>query len=167
MLTMTTSELRPPAQGVKPRETQAAMARSVETPPKKSFVTRESLMTATKAVVGIAGLFIAWEVIVFITNPPRFLLVGPSAAFTEIFSRPEYYATNAWVTLQEALAGFVLGTALGVLCGGALHYFPAVSTFLFPALVAFDAIPIDALAIVFLVCYGLGQKSSLMIYDCV
>lgn len=157
---MTTSELRPPAQGVKPRETQAAMAGSVETPPKKSFVTRESLMTATKAVVGIAGLFIAWEVIVFITNPPRFLLVGPSAAFTEIFSRPEYYATNAWVTLQEALAGFVLGTALGVLCGGALHYFPAVRTFLYPALVAIDTIPKVALAPLFIVWFGFGFESK-------
>lgn len=160
---MTTSELQPPAQGVAPREDKADMAITTEAPQKKPLVTRDSLTTAVKAVVGIAGIFVVWEVLVLITNPPRFLLVGPSAAFAELFSRPEYFAINAWVTLQEALAGFVLGTALGVLCGGALHYFPAVRTFLYPALVAIDTIPKVALAPLFIVWFGFGFESKVFV----
>jgi len=157
---MTTSELQPPAQGVAPRKAKAETAIMTETPQRKPLVTRDSLVTAIKAVVGIAGIFVIWEVLVLLINPPRFLLVGPSAAFAELFSRPEYFAINAWVTLQEALAGFVLGTALGVLCGGALHYFPAIRTFLYPALVAIDTIPKVALAPLFIVWFGFGFESK-------
>lgn len=156
---MTTSELQPPA-GLRGQSMTSTAPEPVR---KKPLIPRNTLVTAIKAVIGIAGLFVVWELIVLITNPPRFLLVGPSAAFAELFNRPGYFASNAWVTLQEALAGFVLGTALGVLCGAALHYFPAVRTFLYPALVAIDTIPKVALAPLFIVWFGFGFESKVFV----
>ncbi|MBF6350992.1 ABC transporter permease [Nocardia flavorosea] len=121
---------------------------------------RDSLLTAAKAVAGIAGLFVVWELLVVVFDPPEFLLVGPVSAFAELLERPEYFATNTFVTLQEALAGFALGTALGVLCGAALHYSPAIRSFLYPALVAIDTIPKVALAPLFIVWFGFGFESK-------
>lgn len=154
---MTTSELKPPA------VSKNISVSTAEKTPRKPRISRDSMVTAVKAVIGIAGLFIIWEVAVLIFNPPRFLLVGPSAAFQELFTRPGYFAVNAWVTLQEALAGFALGTALGVLCGAALHYFPTVRTFLYPALVAIDTIPKVALAPLFIVWFGFGFESKVFV----
>ncbi len=155
---MTTSELNPPVQ-----VTPAPSATPTVDTKSKPFISREAIITAIKAVIGIAGLFVIWEIAVLIFNPPRFLLVGPSAAFQELFTRPGYFATNAFVTLQEALAGFALGTALGVLCGAALHYFPTVRTFLYPALVAIDTIPKVALAPLFIVWFGFGFESKVFV----
>ncbi|NKY58256.1 ABC transporter permease [Nocardia flavorosea] len=121
---------------------------------------RDSFVTAAKAVAGIAGLFVVWELLVVIFDPPEFLLVGPVSAFTELVERPEYFATNTFVTLQEALAGFALGTALGVLCGAALHYSATIRSFLYPALVAIDTIPKVALAPLFIVWFGFGFESK-------
>ncbi|WP_280436875.1 ABC transporter permease [Nocardia carnea] len=128
--------------------------------PKTRMLGRDSLVTAAKAVAGIAGLFVVWELLVVVFDPPEFLLVGPVSAFAELMERPEYFATNTFVTLQEALAGFALGTALGVLCGAALHYSATIRSFLYPALVAIDTIPKVALAPLFIVWFGFGFESK-------
>lgn len=128
--------------------------------PKAGMFGRDSLVTAAKAVAGIAGLFVVWELLVVVFDPPEFLLVGPVSAFAELMARPEYFATNTFVTLQEALAGFALGTALGVLCGAALHYSATIRSFLYPALVAIDTIPKVALAPLFIVWFGFGFESK-------
>ena len=123
-------------------------------------IRRDSLMTGVKAAVGILGLLGLWQLAVVVTNPPEFILVGPLAAFQELFIRPDYFVTNAWVTIREALAGFVGGVLLGVLCGALLHYSPTVRTFLYPALVAVDTVPKVALAPLFIVWFGFGFESK-------
>lgn len=123
-------------------------------------IRRESIVTGAKAAVGLFGLFAVWQLLVILFDPPTYLLVGPVDAVAELFKRPEYFATNTLVTLQEALAGFALGTALGVLCGALLHYSPTIRTFLYPALVAIDTIPKVALAPLFIVWFGFGFESK-------
>lgn len=117
-------------------------------------------MAAVKAVVGIVGLFALWQLAVVIFDPPEYLLVGPIEAFAELAERPGYFAENTFITLQEALAGFALGTALGVLCGAGLHYSSTIRSFLYPALIAIDTIPKVALAPLFIVWFGFGFESK-------
>ncbi|WP_280416532.1 ABC transporter permease [Nocardia carnea] len=148
-----TETVRPPAAEQASRPAQVARSKS-------RMFGRDSLVTAAKAVTGIAALFVVWELLVIVFDPPEFLLVGPVSAFAELIERPEYFATNTFVTLQEALAGFALGTALGVLCGAALHYSATIRSFLYPALVAIDTIPKVALAPLFIVWFGFGFESK-------
>ncbi|WP_280462189.1 ABC transporter permease [Nocardia carnea] len=148
-----TETVRPPAAEQASRPAQVARSKS-------RMFGRDSLVTAAKAVTGIAALFVVWELLVVVFDPPEFLLVGPVSAFAELIERPEYFATNTFVTLQEALAGFALGTALGVLCGAALHYSATIRSFLYPALVAIDTIPKVALAPLFIVWFGFGFESK-------
>ncbi len=151
-----TETVRPPAAEQASRPAQVARS-------KPRRFGRDSLVTAAKAVAGIAGLFVVWELLVVIFDPPEFLLVGPVSAFAELIERPEYFATNTFVTLQEALAGFALGTALGVLCGAALHYSATIRSFLYPALVAIDTIPKVALAPLFIVWLGFGPSPKILV----
>ncbi|WP_328392965.1 ABC transporter permease [Nocardia sp. NBC_00416] len=146
--------------------TDAARPYSPDAAPRERTVSwpgmpsRDSIATGAKAVAGIVGLFAVWQVLVSVFDPPEFLLVGPLSAFAELIERPEYFATNTFVTLQEALAGFALGTVLGALCGAALHYSATVRSFLYPALVAIDTIPKVALAPLFIVWFGFGFESK-------
>lgn len=127
---------------------------------KPKMFSRDSVVAGAKAVAGIVGLFAVWQLLVVIFNPAEYLAVGPIAAFEELIERPEYFASNTFVTLQEALAGFALGTALGILCGAALHYSSTVRSFLYPALIAIDTIPKVALAPLFIVWFGFGFESK-------
>ncbi|MCQ8828532.1 ABC transporter permease [Streptomyces malaysiensis] len=128
--------------------------------PKSKMFSRDSIVVGAKAVAGIVGLFVVWQLVVIIFSPPEYLAVGPISAFDELIKRPDYFASNTWVTLQEALAGFALGTALGILCGAVLHYSPTVRSFLYPALIAIDTIPKVALAPLFIVWFGFGFESK-------
>ncbi|WP_267715985.1 ABC transporter permease [Streptomyces sp. CoH17] len=127
---------------------------------KPKMLHRDSLAGGAKAVAGIVGLFIVWHLLVVVFDPPEYLAVGPLAAFAELAERPEYFASNTFVTLQEALAGFALGTGLGILCGALLHYSSTVRSFLYPALIAIDTIPKVALAPLFIVWFGFGFESK-------
>ncbi|PXY18440.1 nitrate ABC transporter permease [Prauserella flavalba] len=128
--------------------------------PRRRRLGRESVAAGAKAVAGLIGIFALWQVLVVVLDPPEFLLVGPISAFAELLERPGYFASNTFITLQEALAGFALGTALGVLCGAALHYSTTVRSFLYPALIAIDTIPKVALAPLFIVWFGFGFESK-------
>lgn len=127
---------------------------------RRPLVRRGQLIVAAKAALGILALLFLWQVAVWIFSPAEYILVGPIDAFAELVDRPDYYARNAYITLQEALAGFVLGTTLGVLFGALLHYSPTLRTFLYPALVAIDTIPKVALAPLFIVWFGFGFESK-------
>ena len=116
--------------------------------------------SAVKAVVGIVGVLALWEVVVSLLQLPEYLMVGPISAIEEFFTRPSYFVENAFITVQEALAGFGLGTLLGVLCGAALYYIPAMRHFLYPTLIAIDTIPKVALAPLFIVWFGFGFESK-------
>lgn len=154
---MVTSNHYPDTAAGAPVTTQMSVASRA---PRRAMIRRDTFVTAAKAVTGIVGLLGLWQLAVVIAKPPEFILVGPIDAFAELARRPEYFATNAYVTLQEGLAGFILGTALGVICGALLHYSPTLRTFLYPALVAIDTIPKVALAPLFIVWFGFGFESK-------
>lgn len=155
---MATSDLRRPDRDAPERPLPAPEPAEVRTP--SAAFHRESWVAAAKAAVGIIGLFVVWELLVLVIDPPDYLFVGPLSAFAELIERPGYFADNTFVTLQEALAGFALGTALGVLCGATLHYSSTARSFLYPALIAIDTIPKVALAPLFIVWFGFGFESK-------
>ncbi|PPF44775.1 nitrate ABC transporter permease [Pseudoclavibacter sp. AY1F1] len=145
----------------------AAIAAAGPQPPRDTSSPRATrrrlpvgVSNALKAVVGLLGVLAIWEVVVLVFQLPSYLLVGPLSAFAELAARPEYFLSNAFITLQEALAGFALGTALGVVCGAILYYIPAMRHFLYPTLIAIDTIPKVALAPLFIVWFGFGFESK-------
>ncbi|MDX2917008.1 MULTISPECIES: ABC transporter permease [Streptomyces] len=155
---MATSDLRSPDRDAPERPLPAPEPAEARKP--SAAFHRESWVAAAKAAVGIIGLFVVWELLVLVIDPPDYLFVGPLSAFAELIERPGYFADNTFVTLQEALAGFALGTALGVLCGATLHYSSTARSFLYPALIAIDTIPKVALAPLFIVWFGFGFESK-------
>lgn len=118
------------------------------------------LSPAVKALLGLAMMLALWEAVVRIFKMPNYLLVGPLAAFEELAERPLFYLEHSWITMQEALAGFALGAALGIICGAVLFYVPFVRHFLYPTLIAIDTIPKVALAPLFIVWFGFGFESK-------
>jgi NitT/TauT family transport system permease protein len=85
---------------------------------------------------------------------------------TEIWSSLQHlYRTgalfhNAWVTLEEALLGFVLGCGAGLVAGVVLGVSRRSSEVLNPLITALYSIPRLALAPLYIVWFGLGLASK-------
>ncbi len=73
-----------------------------------------------------------------------------------------FYA-NIWTTLQEALAGFVGGTATGVVLGITMGQSPFLADVLGPYIKMVNAIPRIVLGSIFIVAFGIGLLPKILL----
>jgi NitT/TauT family transport system permease protein len=115
--------------------------------------------------LGVALLiFLVWEFL------PRSGLVPPIILppFTEVVEAlytlviQDFFLGHFWVTLNEILWGFVLGTTIGLIGGISLGVFEPLKRLTYPFVVAFQAIPKIVLAPLFISWFGYGQASKVV-----
>lgn len=87
-----------------------------------------------------------WEGAVRALNIPLYLLPAPSGIFETFLQQPGFLLRIGLFTFGEALAGFVIGCALGALVAAVCVRFPALADGLVPFSVASNAVPIIALS---------------------
>ncbi|MEV6020730.1 MULTISPECIES: ABC transporter permease [unclassified Streptomyces] len=73
-----------------------------------------------------------------------------------------FYA-NIWTTIQEALAGFALGAATGVIVGVALGQSRFLSEVFGPYIKMVNAIPRIVLGSIFIVAFGIGMLPKILL----
>ena len=73
------------------------------------------------------------------------------------------YYYNIWITVQEALIGFVAGTAAGVLLGVLLGQSRYLSDVLGPYIKIVNAIPRIVLGAIFIVAFGIGTTPKILL----
>jgi putative hydroxymethylpyrimidine transport system permease protein len=122
-----------------------------------------------RALVTAAGLILAWQVVVWATGAPPYILPAPMATAQAWVANAGSILGHASVTLAEIL----LGLALGVVLGGASAIVIAVSRparrWVLPILVTSQAVPVFAIAplLVLWLGYGIASKvamATLIIY---
>jgi NitT/TauT family transport system permease protein len=100
----------------------------------------------------IAVFFLAiavWQLSIEIFNIQRFLLPKPWAIVSTFWTQRSVLWSAGWVTLKEALGGFAIGSAAGILFATVLARFRRLSDALMPIAVAANAIPIIAFSPIF------------------
>src|SRR6201999_2997127 len=68
-----------------------------------------------------------------------------------------------WITMEEALLGFAIGVAGGIVFGGLLGQVRFLSDVLGPYIKALNALPRIVLGSIFVVWLGLGTSSKVML----
>jgi NitT/TauT family transport system permease protein len=63
---------------------------------------------------------------------------------------------HSWITIQETVAGFLIGSISGIVFGFAIGRYPALAEVLDPFILAVYSVPKVALAPLFLVWFGIG-----------
>lgn len=118
------------------------------------------------ALTGISVLIIAglWEFLSRLDPPfwPKIILSQPtdvSVAFWEAVQTPFVWA-NFWVTFQETILGFFIGSAIGLILGVGIALLRTVRQAVYPIVVLFQATPRIALAPVFIAWFGFGMTSK-------
>ena len=120
----------------------------------------------------LIAIFVLWHVStapglippIFFDNEHRaaFFFGEPSKIFSAIwvwFTSGEIYP-HLWVTLQETILAFAIGTLLGLGVGLWLGLTPLASAILDPYIKAMNAMPRVILAPIFMVWFGLGIWSK-------
>jgi NitT/TauT family transport system permease protein len=131
--------------------------------------THEQWMTPLRRRVLIAGFFVlviaAWQAAVTLLQVSPLIFPGPLAvakaivlALTEGDIGP-----HVWVTLYEILAGFAFGALFGFLLGAGIGQSALLETVLYPYVVAFQTVPKVAVAPLFVLWFGFGATSKVVI----
>jgi NitT/TauT family transport system permease protein len=111
--------------------------------------------TRTKALEWIPAIVVfvlgiaAWQISIDAFHIQRFLLPKPWAIISAFWTQRSTLWSAGWLTLKEALGGFAIGSALGILVACVLSRFRRLGDALMPLAIAANAIPIIAFSPIF------------------
>jgi NitT/TauT family transport system permease protein len=115
------------------------------------------------AVILVAGIA-AWQGLIVAFHVQQFLLPKPSDIARSLWNERHTLWPAGWYTFQEALGGFAIGSALGVLFAAGVARFRRVGSALMPIAIAANAVPIIAFAPIFNAWFNpLAQSSKMAI----
>ncbi|MDT9593595.1 ABC transporter permease [Nocardioides zeae] len=107
---------------------------------------------------------LAWEFGVQLFDVEAYVLPPPSAILEQLQVQlgDSTFWGHFWVTFQEAAAGFAIGITAAIVLGTAISQISIVEKTLMPYIVAFQTIPKVALAPLFVVWFGFGLTSKIV-----
>lgn len=126
--------------------------------------------TRLTGVAGFVGLLILIEAWITVFNVPSYVFPRPSEVIIALFNgfagpilaRSSYY-THIATTATEALSAFVIGSGLGIAAGAMIIQFPVLRRLLLPYFIGLQSVPKVALAPLFVVWFGLGMSSKIVL----
>lgn len=113
-----------------------------------------------RAVVTLACGLLAWQLLVWATGVPPYILPGPDRVLAALAGNADLLARHAAVTLSEILLGIVLGSLIGAAAALLLAASRGARRWLMPLLVASQALPVFALAPLLVLWLGYGMASK-------
>lgn len=115
-----------------------------------------------KALITTIGIILAWQVMILIFEPPRFIFPAPWDVIRSLFENAELLFDNLVVTAIEILVGLFIGCIMGVCSALLLVSFSGARRWLLPVLVISQAIPVFALAPLLTLWFGYGMAPKII-----
>ena len=126
-----------------------------------TFVLRRILTVLAYILVAL----LLWQAFISVFDVDPLLVPGPIPVLQALamqLGSPVIWAA-AWVTFQEAIFGFGIGAAVGIVIAVALSESRLLYRLINPYIVAFQAIPKVALTPLFIVWFGFGIWSKVVL----
>ena len=117
------------------------------------------------SIVVLGIFFTLWQLLVNVFHMSEFLLPGPMSIFRAygVMMENNRLSFHTWVTIEETLIGFFLGTLLGVLLGYITSKAKLLELIFSPFIIGAQTTPKFALAPLFLIWFGFGILSKIFI----
>ena len=104
---------------------------------------------------------VGWEAIARVRQVPSYILPTPTQIAAAFGTGYAVYWDQFQVTMAEIVAGFVIGAAGGLVLGALLAQSRILEATFYPYLVALKAVPLQALAPLFIIWFGFGLASKI------
>lgn len=111
----------------------------------------------------LSSLIIIWEIIIKLYKVPEHILPAPSAIINALIENWEILWINTRTTIIEATAGFVIAIIFGVIIAVIMNNSKLMKDILYPILVLSQTVPIIALAPLFMIWFGFGIVTKIVI----
>lgn len=108
-------------------------------------------------------ILVAWQVGVQTFRIPEAILPTPLTILATIVEHWELLLVHSWPTTSEGILGFALAVAVGMGLGILLALSRFFREGVYPLIVAFQVVPKVALAPLFIVWFGLGMTSRVLL----
>jgi putative hydroxymethylpyrimidine transport system permease protein len=115
-----------------------------------------------RLIVTLFGLLCIWQLVVLITQVPRYILPSPLDVSNALIQHGSLLTGHALTTAVEIIAGMVLGCSLGLLCSILLNYSTNARRWLMPLMVISQALPVFAIAPLLTLWFGYGVASKIV-----
>jgi len=114
-------------------------------------------------IVTLVLIVVVWELASRLGQIPRYILPAPSGIAARFYALHALIVKESLFTLEATLLGFGLSVLIGVPLGMALVSSRAFNRAVYPLLIGSQVVPKVAVAPVFLVWFGFGLLSKVMI----
>jgi NitT/TauT family transport system permease protein len=118
---------------------------------------------AARPLLGFAALIALWHFGATLGAVPEYILPLPGAVAAKFWATLTIQLHHLGVTAATTLIGLVLALVLGVLLALAVVYVAPLKAVVLPVLAAFNAIPKIAIAPLFVIWFGLGVESKILL----
>lgn len=112
-------------------------------------------------------LFILWEILVKVTETPKWLLPAPSDIVQEAFVGYATFYGHIFSTVFLTLLGLLIGCSVGLIIAIILYRLPKVNELLYPLLILSQNIPTIVLAPLLIIWFGFGMLPKLIVISLV
>lgn len=121
--------------------------------------------TAVLSLTLFVTLLALWEAFVQLTGVSPLVIPAPSAVLIVLWEglTVGFLWPHIWVTTVETLLGFALGCAIGFVAGVLLGEIDFLRRLLWPYVLASQVVPKLALGPIFIVWFGFGMTSTIVI----
>ena len=117
---------------------------------------------AARGVFGAVLLVAVWEGTARGFHLPAYTLPAVSEILAAVWSGRAALVQAGGVTLTEALAGYAIGSAIGIAVAVLLVVLPLTRRGAMPALLAVNSVPVAAFSPLVLLWFGLGWSSKIV-----
>lgn len=111
-------------------------------------------------------IFFAWKLYTTVSDISEFVIPTPEATWAslvELVLDSETWTVHVWITVFETIVGFAIAVVTGVGLGALLGKFYWLERALRPIIVALQVIPKVALIPIFVIMFGFGVTSKVVI----
>ena len=128
----------------------------------KNILGQAQVVKEPPVTFGIA-IIVVWELLCRILDIPTYLLPTPSIIVKAAYKYYWLVLSNTAFTLQEVLAGFVVGSIFSIILGILITYYSSFRKVFLPYIVLFNNLPKLALAPLFIVWFGFSFLTNISI----
>jgi len=113
-----------------------------------------------RALVVFLGLCLIWQVVVWLTGTPVYILPGPAVVAETLVRDLDLILEHALTTIAEILLGLGIGCVLGSASALLMIRHAPLTRWMLPVMVMSQAIPVFALAPLLVLWLGYGMASK-------